>query len=94
MEEPIHGMTDEEILRKQLELLAEVSQTAVESSLAPLTTAMVEIYKLFNRPTKMVTFLACFSVICLYFVISLFLYIEYFLLPLHPNVNFVAYKQD
>lgn len=44
MEERIHGMTDEEILRKQLELLAEVSQTAVESSLAPLTTAMVEIY--------------------------------------------------
>lgn len=48
MEERIHGMTDEEILRKQLELLAEVSQTAVESSLAPLTTAMVEIYKLLN----------------------------------------------
>lgn len=71
MEERIHGMTDEEILRKQLELLAEVSQTAVESSLAPLTTAMVEIYKLFNRPTKMVTFLACFSVICLYFVIKI-----------------------
>ena len=71
-------MTDEEILRKQLELLAEVSQTAVESSLAPLTTAMVEIYKLFNRPTKMVTFLACFSVICLYFVISLLVNVKKF----------------
>ena len=78
MEEPIHGMTDEEILRKQLELLAEVSQTAVESSLAPLTNAMVEIYKLFNRPTKMVTFLACFSVICLYFVISLLVNVKKF----------------
>lgn len=78
MEERIHGMTDEEILRKQLELLAEVSQTAVESSLAPLTTAMVEIYKLFNRPTKMVTFLACFSVICLYFVISLLVNVKKF----------------
>ena len=78
MEEPIHGMTDEEILRKQLELLAEVSQTAVESSLAPLTTAMVEIYKLFNRPTKMVTILACFSVICLYFVISLLVNVKKF----------------
>ena len=78
MEEPIHGMTDEELLRKQLELLAEVSQTAVESSLAPLTTAMVEIYKLFNRPTKMATFLACFSVICLYFVISLLVNVKKF----------------
>lgn len=42
---------DEEILRKQLELLAERSKDAIESELKDLSIAMCEIYKMLHSPS-------------------------------------------
>ena len=52
MEKQIHNMTNEEILRQQLVLLAEASRGAMDMELGPLSTAMVEVCKLLSAPTK------------------------------------------
>lgn len=76
MKKQIHDMTEKEIFRQQLELLAEMSRNAMDKELASLTTAMTEVYKLMNRPAKVTTFLTCFSVMCLYFVTSLLVHVK------------------
>lgn len=47
----LKGILQEErkLLRQQLELLAEQSQTAYESDLAELSNSMCEVYKLLNQ---------------------------------------------
>ena len=44
MEDKISEMTEKEILRQQLELLAKESQNCIPGELALITNSMVEIY--------------------------------------------------
>ena len=48
-------MTEEEILRRQLELLAESSEKAHDVELCGLSSKMIEVYKALNRPTRATT---------------------------------------
>lgn len=48
-------MAEEEILRRQLELLAESSEKAHDVELCGLSSKMIEVYKTLNRPTRATT---------------------------------------
>lgn len=49
MGKKISEMTEKEILRQQLELLAEASKNAADFDLATLTNAMVSVYSLLYK---------------------------------------------
>lgn len=55
MNNKFHDMTEEEILRRQLELLAESSEKAYDVELCGLSSKMIEVYKTLNRPTRATT---------------------------------------
>ncbi len=55
MKNKFRYMTEEEILRRQLELLAESSEEAHDVELCGLSSKMIEVYKALNRPTRATT---------------------------------------
>lgn len=76
MKKQIHDMTEKEILRRQLELLAEDSEKAYADELGKLSNAMVDIYKLINRPAVNAALLKCFFVMNTYFVVCFLVYVK------------------
>ncbi len=50
MEKSIRDMTESEILRQQMELLAEASKEASNTELPGLTNAMLDIYSALSSP--------------------------------------------
>lgn len=58
---------EKELLRKQLELLAEQSEEALEDDLSRLSSAMCEIYQTLKHPTRrfgLVVFFASLANLC------------------------------
>ena len=53
---------EKEILRKQLELLAEQSKSATEDELPRISVAMCDIYKALNHPFATLVFIALLAV--------------------------------
>ena len=70
---------EKELLRKQVELLAEQSKSATDSELARLSTAMCEVYKQLETDSlhrRVLLGIALFSVVGLDLLISIIVLIE------------------
>lgn len=67
---------EKELLRQQLELLAEQSKNATDRETSEISQAMSEIYKSLKRPTNSTAFLVCFVIANTYFIISFLVFVK------------------
>ena len=67
---------EKEILRKQLELLAEQSESATEDELPRISAAMCDIYKVLERPLVVFTLIALCAIMLAKSSVSIFVHIK------------------
>ena len=67
---------EKEILRKQLELLAEQSESATEDELPRISDAMCDIYKVLERPLAVFTLITLCAIMLAQSSASIFVHVK------------------